>query len=100
MNGQAFSAWCAFDRINSRITGWPRFAMTILAARRVLPPDLMTPPKASKPFIQDTGPLALPPVERCSLDERRLDRLDPVPEPYLNSIPSVTANCIIERISS
>src|SRR5439155_10467981 len=50
--------------------------------------------------MKDTGPLAFPPVERCSLDDRRLDRLEPVPEPYLNSIPSVMANCIIDRISS
>ena len=74
--------------------------MTIFAARRVLPPDFMTPANASKPFMKDTGPLALPPVERCSLDERRLERLDPVPEPYLNSKPSVTASCIMERMSS
>src|SRR6267378_1051031 len=74
--------------------------MTILAARRVRPPDLMTPAKASYPFMKETGPLALPPVERCSLDERRADRLDPVPDPYLNSIPSVMASCIIDRMSS
>src|SRR5260370_38477907 len=74
--------------------------MTILAARRVRPPDLMTPAKASYPFMKETGPLALPPVERCSLEERRAERLDPVPDPYLNSIPSVMASCIIARMSS
>src|SRR5467141_2429901 len=86
--------------MNSSISGWSTLRMTILAARRVRPPDFMTPAKASYPFMKDTGPLALPPVERCSLEERRADRLDPVPDPYLNSIPSVMASCIIERMSS
>src|SRR3989442_15958033 len=97
MSAQAFFSSFAFDQIKSRISGWSTFRMTILAARRVLPPDLMTPAKASRPFIKETGPLALPPGERCSLDERRLERLEPVREPYLNSIPSGTANCIMER---
>ena len=35
--------------------------ITILAARRVLPPDLITPAKASKPFMKLTGPEAEPP---------------------------------------
>ena len=39
--------------------------MTILAARRVLPPDLMTPAKASKPFMKLSGPLAVPPPVRA-----------------------------------
>ncbi len=30
--------------------------MTIFAARRVLPPDLMTPANASNPFMNETGP--------------------------------------------
>src|SRR6266566_3208223 len=74
--------------------------MTILAARRVRPPDFMTPAKASYPFMKDTGPLAFPPVERCSFEERSADKFDPVPDPYLNSIPSVMASCIIDRMSS
>src|SRR5438067_13100633 len=57
--------------------------MTILAARRVLPPDLMTPAKASKPFMKLTGPEAVPPPLSSSFDERMGDRLVPVPEPYL-----------------
>ena len=44
--------------------------MTILAARRVLPPDLMTPAKASKPFMKDTGPEAPPPPPSCSRELR------------------------------
>src|SRR5437660_12250499 len=50
--------------------------------------------------MNDTGPLAFPPVERCSFEERRAERLDPVPDPYLDSIPSVMASCIIDRMSS
>src|SRR5256885_11806453 len=50
--------------------------------------------------MNDTGPLAFPPVERCSFEERSAERLDPVPDPYLNSIPSVIASCIIDRMSS
>src|SRR6188768_2275875 len=74
--------------------------MTILAARRVLPPDLMTPAKASKPFMNDTGPEAVPPPASSSLDERMFDRLLPVPDPYLNSIPSVLARVRMESIVS
>ena len=44
--------------------------MTIFAARRVLPPDLMTPANASKPFMKDTGPEAVPPPASSSFDER------------------------------
>src|SRR6059036_3900515 len=74
--------------------------MTIFAARRVLPPDLMTPANASKPFIKDTGPEAIPPPESFSLADRIGDRLLPVPEPHLKSMPSVLANSRIEDIVS
>src|SRR5438094_9199256 len=72
--------------------------MTIFAARRVLPPDLITPAKASKPFMKETGPDAIPPPESCSLEERVGERLLPVPEPHLKSIPSVLASSRIELI--
>src|SRR5512135_1488454 len=65
--------------------------MTILAARRVLPPDLMTPAKASKPFMKETGPEAWPPPLSSSFEDRIVDRFVPVPEPYLKSMPSVLA---------
>src|SRR6266545_8411147 len=74
--------------------------MTILAARRVLPPDLIAPAKASKPRMNETGPDAVPPPLRSSAEERKLDRFEPVPEPYLNSIPSVLARSRIEPIES
>src|SRR4249919_1581452 len=74
--------------------------MTIFAARRVLPPDLMTPANASKPFMNETGPDAVPPPASSSFDERMLDRFEPVPDPYLNSIPSVFARPRIESMVS
>src|SRR5947209_4383117 len=77
--------------MKSRMSGCSAFKMTILAARRVLPPDLMTPAKESNPFMKETGPEAVPPPCRCSRDERMVDKLVPVPEPYLKSMPSVLA---------
>src|SRR5947207_1350869 len=74
--------------------------MTILAARRVLPPDLITPAKASNPFIKLSGPLAVPPPERVSVDERRVERFVPVPEPHLKSMPSVLARVRMESSES
>src|SRR3989339_1056849 len=75
--------------------------MTILAARRVFPPLLITPAKASKPFIKETGPEARPfDPARYSLDERRVERFDPVPDPPLNSMPSVTTRFKMECMSS
>src|SRR6202140_5782067 len=74
--------------------------MTILAARRVLPPDLMTPAKASKPFMKLSGPLAVPPPLRVSVAERRGERLVPVPDPHLKSMPSVLASVRIESSES
>src|SRR5215469_15786399 len=76
------------------------FRITILAARRVLPPDLITPAKASKPFIKLKGPEASPPPESCSLDPRRGERLVPVPLPHLNSMPSVLARVRMESSES
>src|SRR5665213_3157046 len=74
--------------------------MTIFAARRVLPPDLMTPAKESKPFRKETGPEAVPPPESFSLLARRLEKLVPVPDPYLKSIPSVLARSRIASMLS
>src|SRR6185369_357067 len=74
--------------------------ITIFAARRVLPPLLMAPANASKPRMNDTGPLAVPPPFRCSRELRRLDRFEPVPLPYLKSMPSVFARPRIDDIES
>src|SRR5262245_55997860 len=86
--------------MNSPMSGWPASNMTVLAAVRVLPPDLMTPASAPKPCMKDTGPEAIPPPEGCSFEERIGERLLPVPEPHLNSMPSVLANSRIEVMVS
>src|SRR6266478_9639000 len=82
------------------ISGWSTLRMTILAARRVLPPDLMTPANASKPFMKLSGPLAVPPPLRPSVEERNGDRFVPVPLPHLKSMPSVLARVRIESSES
>src|SRR3954466_8765656 len=74
--------------------------MTIFAARRVLPPLLITPANASDPFMKEEGPLPPPPPARSSFDDRIADRLLPVPDPNLKSIPSVLARVRIESIVS
>src|SRR6476469_9571068 len=50
--------------------------------------------------MNDTGPDAVPPPANNSLDDRIGDRLLPVPEPNLNSMPSVRASVRIESIVS
>src|SRR5262245_56453271 len=65
------------------------FKTTILAARRVLPPDLMTPAEASAAFMKETGPDAVPPPASFSFAERMRERLTPDPEPPLNMMPSL-----------
>src|SRR5205085_9922148 len=50
--------------------------------------------------MNDTGPLAAPPPARGSFAERRFERLEPVPEPYLSSMPSVFARPRMESIVS
>src|SRR5215813_2817313 len=76
------------------------FRMTIFAARRVLPPDLIAPAKLSKPFMKESGPEAVPPEPSPSCDARRQERFEPVPEPYLKSMPSVFASVRIAAIES
>src|SRR5205809_4693297 len=100
MRVQAFFSSLALHQMNSSTSGWSMLRMTILAARRVLPPDLITPAKASKPFMKLSGPLAVPPPLSVSLDERRGERLVPVPDPHLKSIPSVLARVRMESSES
>src|SRR5688572_14404901 len=82
------------------MSGWSMLRITIFAARRVFPPLLMTPAKASKPFIKLTGPEAVPPPESCARDERSGERFDPVPDPHLKSRPSVRARLSIDSMVS
>src|SRR3954465_1220350 len=73
---------------------------TILAARRVAPPDLIVPAEASAPRMNDTGPDAVPPEESSSFDERIRERLSPAPEPPLKISPSSRYQFRIESIVS
>src|SRR5919112_1958344 len=87
---RALRSSMALHQMKSSMSGWSALRMTILAARRVLPPDLMVPADASAPRMKLTGPDAVPPPFRYSYDERMLDRLMPDPEPPLKMVPSST----------
>src|ERR1044072_8273239 len=100
MSAHAFFSSSPLQLMNSVMSGCSALRMTILAARRVLPPDLITPANASKPFMNETGPDAVPPPASSSFDERMFERFEPVPDPNLNSIPSVFARPRIDSIVS
>src|SRR6185369_10071760 len=100
MSACAFASSLDLHSMKSTMSGWSMLRMTILAARRVLPPDLMTPANASKPFMKLSGPLAVPPPLRPSVDERSDDKLVPVPDPHLKSMPSVLASVRMESSES
>ena len=85
---------------NSSMSGWSTSSTTILAARRVAPPDLIVPADASAPRMNDTGPDAVPPEDSSSLDERMRERLRPAPEPPLKIRPSSRYQFRIESIVS
>src|SRR6187431_1103413 len=85
---------------NSSMSGWSTSRTTILAARRVAPPDLMVPAEASAPRMKETGPDAVPPEERSSLEERMRERFRPAPEPPLKMKPSSLYQFRIEFIES
>src|SRR6476646_10571367 len=85
---------------NSTMSGWSTSRTTILAARRVAPPDLMVPADASAPRMNETGPEAVPPEESSSLEERMRERLRPAPEPPLKMKPSSLYQFKIESIES
>src|ERR671915_286490 len=77
----AFSSSLALHQMKSSMSGWSTSSTTILAARRVLPPDLIVPAQESAPRMNETGPLASPPFDRYSFEERMFERLIPEPEP-------------------
>ncbi len=85
---------------NSSMSGWSTSSTTILAARRVAPPDLMVPAEASAPRMKETGPEAVPPEESSSLEERILEMLTPAPDPPLKMKPSSVYQFRIDSIES
>src|SRR6478752_6901856 len=100
INEKALASSLALHSMKSMISGCSALRMTILAARRVLPPDLITPAKASKPRMKLSGPEACPPPESNSIDPRIEERVVPVPEPHLKSMPSVLARVRMESRES
>src|SRR3954469_5677530 len=86
--------------MNSTMSGWSTSSTTILAARRVAPPDLMVPADASAPRMKDTGPEAVPPEDSSSFDDRIRDRLRPAPAPPLKISPSSRYQFRIEALVS
>src|SRR6516162_3483889 len=97
---RALRSSIALHQMKSSTSGWSESRMTILAARRVLPPDLMVPADASAPRMKLTGPEAVPPPFRCSFLARMRERFTPAPEPPLKMIPSSTYQLRMESIVS
>src|SRR5581483_3903931 len=96
----ALSSSLALHQMNSRMSGWSTSSTTIFAARRVLPPDLIVPAHESAPRMNDTGPLAVPPLASGSIEERSLERLTPEPEPPRKMTPSRRIQSRIDSIES
>jgi hypothetical protein len=85
--------------MKSEYVGMFRIEDDHLRRAAVLPPDLITPANASYPRMNETGPDAVPPLDN-PLDERSVERFDPVPEPHLKRRPSVRASSRIDSIVS
>src|SRR4051812_19553098 len=96
----ALSSSLALHQMNSRMSGWSTSSTTILAARRVLPPDLIVPAHESAPRMNETGPLAVPPLPSGSTEPRMLDKLIPEPEPPRKIMPSWVFHCRIDSMLS
>ena len=99
-SARAFRSSMALHQMKSSMSGCPASSITILAARRVLPPDLMVPADASAPRMKLTGPEAVPPPRRPSWDDRIRERFIPEPEPPLKMLPSSTYQLRMESIES
>src|SRR5436305_2062273 len=94
------SSSLALVSTNSTMSGWSTSRTTILAARRVAPPDSIVPAEAAAPRMKETGPDAVPPLLSSSLEERIRERLRPAPEPPLKMNPSSLYQLRIESIES
>src|SRR5438128_4089742 len=99
-NAAALSSSLALHQMNSRMPGWSTSSTTILAARRVPPPDLIEPAHESAPRMNETGPDAVPPLLSGSIDPRIFERLIPDPEPPRKMIPSLVFQARIDSLSS
>ena len=85
-----FCSSTAFQSMNASMSGWSASTTTIFAARRVVPPDLMAPAARSPILRKLISPEERPPPDSGSFSPRMSEKLEPVPEPYLNSRASRT----------
>jgi hypothetical protein len=69
--------------------------VTIFAARRVVPPDLMALAERSAIFRKEMSPEETPPPDSRSLAARILEKLEPVPDPYLKSRASLVTRSMM-----
>ena len=90
-----FCSSFTFQLMNSSMSGWSASQITILAARRVVPPDLIAPAERSPIFKKPIKPEDLPPPDSASPSPRSELKLVPVPEPYLNKRASRTHRSMI-----
>ena len=97
---RALRSSVALHQMKSSTSGWSTLRMTIFAARRVVPPDLMVPADASAPRMKLTGPEADPPPFKRSCDDRMRERLAPAPDPPLKIVPSSTYQFRMESMVS
>ena len=73
---------------------------TILAARRVVPPDLMAPADLSKISKNEIRPELVPPEFKFSYLLLKVEKFVPDPEPYLKSFASVLTKSKIDSKES
>jgi hypothetical protein len=90
-----FCSSVTFQLTNSSMSGWSRSSTTILAARRVVPPDLIAPAARSPIFRKLMSPDDLPPPESGSPSPLSAEKFVPVPEPYLKMRASRTHRSMI-----
>src|SRR5690606_28299436 len=95
MRMRAFRSSTIFQSMKSSMSGWSMSRMTILAARRVVPPDLMAPAARSPMRRKLITPDDLPPPDSGSFSPRSAEKLEPVPEPYLHRRASRTHSSMI-----
>src|ERR1700760_4028141 len=71
MSAPTFFSSRAFHWMKSRISGWSASSTTILAARRVVPPDLVAPAARSSTSRKLIRPELVPPPESFSCFPRK-----------------------------
>ena len=90
-----FCSSFTFQLMNSSISGWSASQITILAARRVVPPDFIAPAERSPIFRNPISPDDFPPPDSGSPSPLRELKFVPVPDPYLNKRASRTQRSIM-----